>query len=164
MFLWPEICYRNSILIYINNPMVNCFEGFTYLFLEGEGRGERGRETLMCERNIDWSPLMCTLTGDRRTTQTCTLSGNWTGNLWLCGKTSNQLSHTSQDIENLLCARARVCVCVCSGGSEGVTPRCASVVYRLFWAKDNFSPGLKGHFSSFKCLELELGALPIIDH
>ena len=45
--------------------MVNCFEGFTYLFLEGEGRGERGRETLMCERNIDWSPLMCTLTGDR---------------------------------------------------------------------------------------------------
>ena len=34
-----------------------------YLPLErGEGRGKRGRETLMCERNTHWLPPACTLT------------------------------------------------------------------------------------------------------
>ena len=33
-----------------------------YLFLKGKG-GERGRETLMCKRNINWLPFACTQLG-----------------------------------------------------------------------------------------------------
>ena len=49
-----------------NTPLANSFTLFFrfYLFLErGEGK-ERGRETSMCETNIDWLPLACALTGD----------------------------------------------------------------------------------------------------
>ena len=36
------------------------FKDFIYLFLEkGKGGRKRGRETLMCERNTDWLPLVC---------------------------------------------------------------------------------------------------------
>ena len=55
------------------------FLDFIYLFLE------RGRETSMCERSIDWLPLVCTPIRDQAPTQTCALTRNRTSNLWLCG-------------------------------------------------------------------------------
>ena len=50
------------------------FKDFIYLFLErGEGRkGERERE-----RNIDWLPLVCTLTGTKSATQARAQELNW---------------------------------------------------------------------------------------
>ena len=65
----------------------------------GRGAGrERGRETSM-EREKHWwvgwlvaSPTH--LIGDKRTTQVCALTGNWTGDLSLCELSPNQLSHT----------------------------------------------------------------------
>ena len=45
-------------------------------FLEGgEGR-EKGRQTLMWERYIDWLPLARPLLGTCPATQACALSGN----------------------------------------------------------------------------------------
>ena len=45
---------------------------------------ERGRETWMWERNINWLPLLCTQTG------------NPTSDFSVCGTTPNQLSHITQ--------------------------------------------------------------------
>ena len=48
------------------------------------------------ERNIDRLPVTSTPTRDLVTTQACTLTGNRTSNLSLCGRMLNQLSHTNQ--------------------------------------------------------------------
>lgn len=48
---------------------------------------------------------------------------------------------------------------------EQVTPRCASVVCRLFWAKGNFSSRLRRHLPHPNYLEeFELASLPIRDY
>ena len=49
----------------------------------------------MWERN-DRLPLIRAPTGDQIFNQACGLTGNWTGDLLVCGTTSNQLSHTGQ--------------------------------------------------------------------
>ena len=56
----------------------------------------RGRETSMRYGNIDRLPLARPQLGTWPTTQACTLTGNRTDNLLVCGMTSNLLSHTSQ--------------------------------------------------------------------
>ena len=38
---------------------------YLFIFRERKGERKRGRETLMCERNIDQLPLVCALTGDQ---------------------------------------------------------------------------------------------------
>ena len=49
------------------------------------------------ERNIDWLPVVCALTGTNPSTQACALTRNRTRDLSLCGKTpSLHLSHTGQ--------------------------------------------------------------------
>ena len=58
-----------------------------YLFLErGEGWRKRGRETLLCERDINWLPLACPQLGTWPATQT------WRGTepaiLWFTGQHS----------------------------------------------------------------------------
>ena len=64
---------------------------FIYSFLE-QGKGKEGereteRETLMCERYINWLPLMPPQLGTWPTTQACTLTGNWTRvTLWFAGQ------------------------------------------------------------------------------
>ena len=42
----------------------------------------RGREKER-ERNIDWLPLTCPQLGTLPTMQVCSLTGNWTGDLWV---------------------------------------------------------------------------------
>ena len=54
----------------------------------------RGRETVMCERNIDWVLLTWAPTGDQPVTQAHALTGNRTGKLLRCGTVPNKLSHT----------------------------------------------------------------------
>ena len=68
---------------------------FIYLFLEGgEGR-EKERE-----RNISvWLPLTRPLLGTWPATQTCALTGNQTGNPFVCRSVLNPLSHTSQGLK-----------------------------------------------------------------
>ena len=62
---------------------------FIYLFLEGEKRKEKGKETSVWERNIDQLP--CALAGqDDPETQACALTRNRTGNLSTCGTTPNR--------------------------------------------------------------------------
>ena len=48
-------------------------------------------------RNINlWLPYMSPLLGTWSTNQVCSLTGNWTGDLWVCSPVLNPLSHTSQ--------------------------------------------------------------------
>ena len=61
----------------------------------GEGR-EKGRETSMRERNINWLTFVCAPTGDWTATQACALTGNRTYDPSVCRTTPNQLSHTDQ--------------------------------------------------------------------
>ena len=57
--------------------------------------GER-EETLMCKRYMDWLPLTRPQLGTWPLTQACALTGNRTGDLWVCRPALNPLSHTSQ--------------------------------------------------------------------
>ena len=88
------------------------FEDFTYLFLgRGEGR-KRGRETLMCERNIDGLPSHVPQPGTWLATQACILTRNQTGDLSVCGAMPNPMSHTSQGHWLILvCALTRDWTC-----------------------------------------------------
>ena len=75
-----------------------CFLDFISLSLErGEGR-EKGRETLMHERNFDQLPLARPQLGTWPTTQACALTGNLTSDLPVCRLALNPLSHSSQGI------------------------------------------------------------------
>ena len=57
---------------------------------------ERGRETLVCERNINWLPLACPQLGAWASNQACALTGNWTDDLLVLRPALNPLSHTNQ--------------------------------------------------------------------
>ena len=59
-------------------------------------RVKRWRETLMCKRYIDQLPLACPQLGTWPTTQACSLTENWTGDLLVHRPALNPLSHTSQ--------------------------------------------------------------------
>ena len=50
----------------------------------------------MWERNIYRLPPCAPQPGTEPTTEACALSGNWTGDLSLCGTTPNQLSHSGK--------------------------------------------------------------------
>ena len=50
----------------------------------------------MCERNIDWLPLVCPQPGTWPTTQACALAGNWTSNPSVHRSAFNPLNHFSQ--------------------------------------------------------------------
>ena len=67
-----------------------------YIFIEGKGQKKKGRETWMCERYINWLPLMHPLLGTWPETQACALTGNRTGNSLVHRLTLSPLSHTSQ--------------------------------------------------------------------
>ena len=55
---------------------------FIYFWREGKGGRKRGRETSMCERNINvWLPLARPQLGTWPTTQACALIGNRTSDL-----------------------------------------------------------------------------------
>ena len=64
-------------------------QGHAYWFWRGR-KGERGRETSMWERNIDWLPLSWALPGTKPTTQAQPMT------LWFTGWRSSWLNHTSQ--------------------------------------------------------------------
>ena len=67
------------------------FKYFIYLFLERKEGREKERE-----RNINvWLPLVCPQLGTWPATQTCSLTGNWTGNPLVCRPALSPLSHTS---------------------------------------------------------------------
>ena len=68
-----------------------------FIFRESGKEGwKRRRETLMCEKNIDLLPLAHPTTRDLAHNPACALTGNWTGDLWVCGMTPNLQSHISQ--------------------------------------------------------------------
>ena len=67
-----------------------------YFKREGKRGRKKGRETSMCERNIDRLPLATPQLGNRPATQTCALTRNRTGDLSLWETMPNPLSHTSQ--------------------------------------------------------------------
>ena len=69
---------------------------FIYFQREGEGGRNRGRETSMYERNINWLALACPLLGTWPATQACALTRNRTGDLSVCRLALSPLSHTSQ--------------------------------------------------------------------
>ena len=53
---------------------------------------------MICERNINWLPLICSQLGTWPTTQACALTGNQTGDLLVFRMMHDPLSHTSQGI------------------------------------------------------------------
>ena len=69
---------------------------FIYFWRAGKEGRKRGRETLMCERNIHQLPLKRTWLGTWPATQACDLTGNQTGNPSVHRLALNPLSHTSQ--------------------------------------------------------------------
>ena len=71
-----------------------------YLFLERREGRRRGRETSMCERYINWLPLICPQLGTWPATQAaCALTGNRTGNLLVHRLALSPLGHTNQGIQ-----------------------------------------------------------------
>ena len=79
---------------------------------EGERKGEKHR----CARDtkyIDQLPFACPQLGTWPTTQTCALTGNWTGNIFVCRPALNPLSHTSQGNINFLHSYLLKLVLVC---------------------------------------------------
>ena len=60
------------------------------------GGRNRGRETSMCERNIDWLPFPCPHQGTWPATQACALTGNQTSGFLVRRPVLNLLSHTHQ--------------------------------------------------------------------
>ena len=93
------ICYSSTIRI-----MLVLKKRF-YLFIfwrergkEGERKGEkycRKKETSIgCLLYVPWQ-------GTKPATQACTLTGNRTGDLPLCGMMSNQLTHIGQDQDHM---------------------------------------------------------------
>ena len=67
------------------------FKDFIYLFLEGKGGWERGRETSMCGCLLHAPPL-----GTWPTTQACALPGSQTSDPLVLRPVLNPPSHTSQ--------------------------------------------------------------------
>ena len=65
--------------MYFHFLMIFFFKDFIYLFLER--REERGRETLMCEKNIYQWPLAHPQLETGPVTQACALTGNRTSDL-----------------------------------------------------------------------------------
>ena len=57
----------------------------------------------MCEKYIDWLPLVHPQLGTWLVTQACALTGSRTSNLSVCRLALNPLSHTSQGIVVLIC-------------------------------------------------------------
>ena len=55
---------------------------FFKIYFEREGKEgrKRGRETSMCERNIDWLPLLCAPIGDQ--THNLSMCRDWESNQW----------------------------------------------------------------------------------
>ena len=74
------------------------FKNIVFIYFQREGnRGRRrGRETSMCERNINQLPLTHPQLGTWPTTQTCALTRNRTSDLSVGRPALNPLSHTSQ--------------------------------------------------------------------
>ena len=103
---WPRIesatcCIRvySKQLCHMARAWINLstlFKNRIYLFLEEgkEGR-KRGRETSMCERNIDQLPLICPHPRNWPKTQGYALSRNPTSDLLLCRVMPNPLSHVN---------------------------------------------------------------------
>ena len=60
------------------------------------GGRKSGRETSVCERNIDQLTPTQPQLGTWPTTQACALTGNQTSDLSVCRMMPNPLSHTSQ--------------------------------------------------------------------
>ena len=69
---------------------------FIHFQRNGKGGRKQGRETLMCERHIDWLPLTHPEPGTRPATQACALTGNQTTDPLVRRPALNPLSHTSQ--------------------------------------------------------------------
>ena len=72
------------------------FKDFIYFQRQGNGGRKRGRETSMCEKNINWLPLACPQLGTWPTTQACALSGNPTCNFLVHRPVLSPLSHIRQ--------------------------------------------------------------------
>ena len=65
---------------------------------------ERGREgeKQQCEiERLIGCLLHTPWPGTEPATQACAMTGNWTSDLYLCGKMPDQLSHTSQDVNGI---------------------------------------------------------------
>ena len=90
LYFSDAILSRESTLIYL------IFLRALFIFREGKGGRKRGRETSMCERNMNRLPLTRPQPGIWLTTQACALTGNQTGNLWVFGSMPYPLSSTSQ--------------------------------------------------------------------
>ena len=60
--------------------------------MRGEGEGEKHQ----CVGDIGWLPLTRPQPDAWPATQACALTGNRTGDLWVCRPALSPLSHTSQ--------------------------------------------------------------------
>ena len=73
------------------HPLKKRFYLFIFREREGKWGRNRGRETPMWGRNIDWWPLLWAPTGNQ--TQACAPTGNRTSDLSPCGTKPNQPIH-----------------------------------------------------------------------
>ena len=83
-----------SLYISIKNIFLKDF--LIYFQGVGKGRRKRGRETLMCERDISWLPLTRPQLGTWPATEVWAPTRNQTGDLPHRGTMPSLLSHTSQ--------------------------------------------------------------------
>ena len=95
-------CFVNVDLLRIPNnndwKTLNIFKRFYYLFFRERGKGERkrGRETLMCKRNINCLPLAHFQLGTWPATQACALTGNLNGDLLVVCRPGTQPTEPHQ--------------------------------------------------------------------
>ena len=116
--------WNNHVLL-VGAPWKFFFK-ILFIYFQREVKGGRKRETSMWEKYWSVASHTC-CPGTEPTTQRCVPTGNWTGDLSLCGRTPNQLSHTSQgslEIFNEVKHKPTHCVSYSDGSSVDLGGRC----------------------------------------
>ena len=115
-------------LLTLFSMSLSFFFKISFIYFRDRGReGEkRGREIVVCERNIDWLPLAYAPTRTKLATQAWALTGNWTSDFSLCH--TNQGSSMSLNLSYVFHLSPCVAVQVISSylSSSSVIPSLAS--------------------------------------
>ena len=85
-----NVVKRTDLFFMISDCWLGFYKKILLIFRERGREGERGRETSMCERYLDWLP------------PTCALIGNWTSDFLAHRPALSPLSHIGQGLTQFL--------------------------------------------------------------
>ena len=92
----PGTLYSFTFIYFLYKSEFSLSNHFFFFEWERGREGKRGRETMMCKRNMDGLSPMRPQQRTLSATQACAPTGNPTSNLLGCGMMPNPLTYTSQ--------------------------------------------------------------------